>query len=118
MNALLWILQGFFGVMFVFAGFMKATQPKEKLAERMKWAKDFSATQVKLIGTTQILGGLGLIIPWASGIEPILTPVAAVGLSLVMLFAAAYHLRHNEYKEIGVNTVIFAVTAFIAYGRF
>lgn len=117
MNIALWIVQGFLG-MFIIAGIMKATQPKEKLALRMPWVNDFSASQVKLIGVSQILGGIGVIVPWATGIAPFLTVLAALGLALVMVFAAIYHLRKGEYKEIGVNAFFFALAIFVAVGRF
>ena len=104
--------------MFMMAGIMKSTQPKEKLAKNLPWVKDYSAIQVKLIGVAELLGGLGLILPWYTGIAPILTPVAAVGLALIMVLAAVYHFQHKEYPGIGINMVLLAVAVFIAYGRF
>ncbi|MCW3126126.1 MAG: rane protein [Bacteroidetes bacterium] len=117
MNIILWIAQGILG-MFILAGFMKATQPKEKLALRMPWVNDFTATQVKLIGVSQILGGIGVIVPWATGIAPFLTVLAALGLALVMVSAAIYHLSKGEYKAILTNTFFFALAIFVAAGRF
>ncbi len=104
--------------MFMMAGIMKSTQAKEKLEKNMPWVKDYSATQVKLIGVAELLGGLGLILPWYTGIAPILTPVAAVGLALIMVLAAVYHFQHKEYPGIGINMVLLAIAVFIAYGRF
>ena len=117
MNIVLWILQGLLGAAFTFAGIFKATTPKDKLAEKMPWAKDFPAPVVKFIGLTQFLGGLGLILPWLTGIAPVLTPLAAAGLCLTMLFAAVYHFTKQEYKEIGVNLVMLALAAVIVWGR-
>jgi uncharacterized membrane protein YphA (DoxX/SURF4 family) len=113
MNTALWIAQGLFGAMFILAGIMKSTQPKEKLAKNMPWVNDYSATQVKLIGVSELLGGIGLILPWYLVIVPILTPVAAVCLGLVMVLAAIYHFNHKEYPGIGVNFVLFAGVIFI-----
>jgi len=118
MNTALWIAQGIFGAMFIMAGIMKSTQPKEKLAKNMPWVNDYSPTQVKLIGLSELLGGIGLIVPWYFGILPILTPIAAAALALVMVFAAIYHFNHKEYPGIGVNFFLFAGVLFIAYGRF
>ena len=117
MNIALWIAQGFLAL-FVMAGFMKATRPKEALAPRMPWVNDFSATQVKLIGVSQIFGGIGVIVPWWTGIAPFLTPLAALGLALIMILAAIYHLRKGEYKEIGVNIFFMVPALFVAIGRF
>lgn len=118
MNTTIWIIQGITGAMFVLAGLMKSTQPKEKLAKGMPWVNDFSAGTVKLIGLSQLLGGLGLIIPWATGILPVLTPIAGAMLGLVMIFAAAYHIKKKEFKAIGMNFFLFALAVFVSYGRF
>jgi uncharacterized membrane protein YphA (DoxX/SURF4 family) len=117
MNIALWIVQGLMAAMFLMAGSMKATQPKEKLAPKLPWVNDYSALSVKLIGISQILGAIGLIVPWATGIIPILTPAAAIGLALIMLLAAIYHFGKGEYKEIGVNVFMLALLVFVAYGR-
>jgi hypothetical protein len=116
MNIALWIAQGILAV-FVFAGFMKATTPRLKLAEKMPWALDYSDGMVKFIGISQILGGLGVILPWLTGIATWLTPLAAAGLALVMALAAIYHLRKGEYKEIIINLVFMSLALFVVYGR-
>ncbi len=104
--------------MFIMAGIVKSTRPKEKLAEKMPWVNDYSATPVRLIGISELLGGLGLVLPWLTGIAPILTPISAVALGVVMVFAAIYHFNHKEYREIGFNLVLLAIMVFVAYGRF
>ena len=118
MNIALWIVQGLLSVMFLMAGTMKATQPKEKLALKMPWVNDFSAIQVKIIGTLQFLAAIGLVLPMLLNIAPILTPLAAVGLMLTMSGAAIYHVTKQEYKEIAVNLVLLCMAAFVAFGRF
>lgn len=118
MNTALWIAQLISGAMFILAGLAKSTQPKDKLAKNMPWANNFSAIQVKLIGLSELLGGIGLIVPWYFGIAPILTPIAAASLALVMVCAAIYHFGHKEYKEIGINFFLLAIVVYIAYGRF
>ena len=115
MNIALWILQGLLGAMFIMAGSMKATQDKSKLAEKMPWVNDLNP---KIVGVPQLLGGIGLIVPWATGIMPILTPIAAACLSFVMLLAIIYHLRKGEMKEAIPPFVLMCLTAFVAYGRF
>ena len=118
MNIALWIVQGLLGAMFTMAGLMKAIQTKEKLAPRLPWVNDYTATQVKLIGVAELLGGIGLILPWALGIAPFLTVLAALGLALTMVFAAIYHLGKNEYPGIGINAVLLVLALFVAVGRF
>ncbi len=118
MNVFLWIVQIVLGAAFILAGVMKSTQPKEKLAPKLPWVQDFSPATVRLIGIVELLGGLGLILPAATGIAPILTPIAATGLALIMVLAALTHVRRKELPAVGVNAVLFALAAFVAWGRF
>jgi uncharacterized membrane protein YphA (DoxX/SURF4 family) len=118
MNIAIWILQGVLGAMFMMSGTMKATSEKSKLAVKMPWVNDYSAGMVKFIGVSQLLGGIGLIVPWATGILPILTPIAGVGLALVMLLAAIYHLGKKEYNAIGINALLGGLALVIAIARF
>src|SRR5437763_6403912 len=101
MNVALWIVAILLAAAFGMAGITKMTKPKEELAPKMGWVNDYSATNVKLIGAVELLGAIGLILPWATGIAKILTPLAAVGLGLVMVLAAIYHARKGEFKLIG-----------------
>jgi hypothetical protein len=118
MNVFLWILQGLLAVAFAFSGFVKATQPIEKLSKQMSWVPRFQPPVVRLVGVAEILGALGLILPAATGIAPILTPIAATGLALVMVLAAAHHVKHKEMGVLPFNAVLFVMAAVIAWGRF
>lgn len=118
MNLALWIVQVLLALMFGMVGIMKVIQPKEKLAQRMKWVEDFAPNTVKAIGAVEVLGALGLVLPALTGILPILTPLAAVGLMLTMIGAILTNLRHKEYLHIAVNVVLLLLLAFVAYGRF
>ncbi|WP_433057234.1 DoxX family protein [Dactylosporangium sp. CS-033363] len=118
MNIFLWVLQILLGVAFIGAGAMKSTQPVEKLATNMTWVNRYSKSTVRFIGIVEILGGLGLILPWATGIATILTPLAAVGLALIMVLAIVDHARAKEYPMIGFNVLLGAIAVVIAIGRF
>lgn len=120
MNILLWVLQIILAGMFLMAGSMKLMQPKEKMAEKMGWVEDFSQGQIRGIGVLEVLGVLGLILPMATGILPILTPLAAIGLALTMVGAFMTHLRRKDpMVPMGVmNVMLFLMAAFVAYGRF
>ncbi|WP_235680388.1 DoxX family protein [Paenibacillus albicereus] len=61
---------------------------------------------------------LGLILPQALTIAPLLTPIAAAGLAAIVLLGAFFHLARKEYREIGVNVIFFILTVVIAIGRF
>lgn len=118
MEIAIWIIQGILATMFLAAGIMKSVRPKEKLAASMPWVNDFSPAGIKLIGIAELLGAIGLIVPYLTGIAPVLTPIAAMALALVMALAAAYHLRKNEYKPIGFNLVLLVLLLIVAYRRY
>ena len=118
MNIAIWVIQGLLAAMFGMAGVMKSIQPKEKLAPRLPWVNDFPLWVVRLVGVSELLGAIGLIVPWASGIQPVLTPVAAGALVLVMILAAIYHAYKGEYKAIVFNFVLGGLAAAVAYFRF
>lgn len=96
---------------------MKAIQPIQELAVRMIWADDLPAALVRFIGISEVLGGLGLVLPAATRIKPMLTPLAALGLALIMLLAALFHLVRSEFAAIGTNVVLGVLAAFVAWGR-
>ena len=117
MNTVLWIVQGLLAVAFLMAGGMKLMQPKEKLAEKMAWVEDFSQNTIRGIGAVEVLGAIGLILPWALVILPVLTGIAAIGLVLTMIGAAVTHLRRNETQMLVPNVVLGVMAAFVAAGR-
>jgi uncharacterized membrane protein YphA (DoxX/SURF4 family) len=117
-NIVLWIVAIILAAAFVMAGAMKVSQPPEKLAPKMPWVNDYSAGTVKLVGAAEILGGIGLILPRATGIATVLTPLAAVGLAVIMVLAAIHHGRKGETQGVIVNVVLFILSAFVAIGRF
>ncbi|MDP9792996.1 putative membrane protein YphA (DoxX/SURF4 family) [Catenuloplanes nepalensis] len=118
MNVFLWVLQVVLAAMFAMAGVMKTLQPKEKLAGNLPWVQDFSAGTVRFIGAVEFLAALGLILPAATGIAPILTPLAATGLVIVMALAIVVHVRRKEPAAIGFNVILLVVAAVVAWGRF
>ena len=113
----LWILQALLGAMFIMAGATKAMQPVEALAESLPWVTSTSPALVKFIGISELLGGLGLLIPSIFRFKPFLTVWAALGLALVMLLAAIFHATRGEFPAIGINIVIMGLFLFIAWGR-
>jgi len=116
MNVALWIVQGLAALGFVYSGWLKAVQ-YEKARASWGWVQDVPKGLVVFIGSVEWLGALGLILPEATAIWPILTPIAATGLAAVVFLGALFHIRRKEYRDIGVNVVFFALAIFIAIGR-
>ena len=119
MNLALWIVAIVLAAGFAASGLIKLLVPKEKLVSSGQgWAQDVTPTDIRLIGVVEVLGAAGLILPAVTHIVPILVPLAAVGLVLVMVGAAVVHARRKEALNIGVNAVLLALAAFVAWGRF
>jgi hypothetical protein len=119
MNVALWIVQGALALGFGASGVVKATRDRKRLFdEGITWVEDFSAGAVKTIGALELLAALGLILPAAIGIAPVLTPLAATGIALLMAGAAVVHFRRGEIAFIGVVAGLLAAAALVAWGRF
>ncbi|SIR97688.1 DoxX family protein [Microbacterium sp. RURRCA19A] len=108
----LWILNGLLALAFLGAGLMKITRPRTALVSSgMGWADDFSAGSVKAIGAVEAIGAIGLILPLLTGIAPVLTPLSAVGLLIVMVGAVVVHVRR---KENPVPPIVLAVLSAVS----
>ena len=116
MNTALWIVQGLLAFAMAGAGTFKLTTPHAKLAEKMKWALTWPPARVKLLGLAEVLGGVGLVVPWATGILPVLTPIAACCLLVLMLGAIKTHVDLEE--PVVAPALLSALALFIALGRF
>jgi putative oxidoreductase len=113
----LWIAQVLLGAMFVMAGATKVFQPVEALAESLPWVTSTPILLVKFIGISELLGGLGLILPSLLKIKPFLTVWAALGLVVVMILAALFHASRGEFSVIGMDVILMSIAAFIAWSR-
>ena len=97
---------------------MKLIQPKEKLPAGWGWVEDFSAGTVKAIGILEVLAGVGLTLPAALDIAPVLVPLAAVGLVVLMVGAIITHLRRHEARVVASPIALLALAVLVAWGRF
>ena len=120
MNTLLWILQCLLAALMLLAGLLKLVRSKQQLLDSgsMNWTEDFSEQQIKGIGTLELLAAVGLILPAAIDVVPVLCAVAAIGVVLLMLGAGATHGRRGELANLLPNMLIGAVALFIAIERF
>jgi uncharacterized membrane protein len=120
MNIALWIIAGLLAAAYLIAGLTKLTKSKADLEKNanMGWTQDFSQSAIRGIGAAEVLGAIGLILPQATGIAPILTPIAAVGLVLLQVGAIVVHVRRQEAKVLPVNIVLLLLALFVAVGRF
>jgi hypothetical protein len=95
-STLHWIGPGLLAALFALTGALKLIVPRERLQLRMHWAGTWPRWRIRLLGLAEVAGALGLVLPRATGIAPLLTPLAAVCLGLLMLGAVQTHLRLGE----------------------
>ena len=120
LNVALWIVAGLLAVVLLGSS-AKIFVPKEKLAAMgptTRWVEDFSPRALKAIGGLEFLGAVGLILPAALGIAPVLVPLAASGAVLLFAGAAITRLRRGEKATIVVDLAFLTMAAFVAWGRF
>jgi hypothetical protein len=122
LNIALWTLQVLWGIFFSVTGFGKALcyRPdvwNQTLHQPVAWFAAVPQGLFVFIGVCEFLGGVGLILPAMTGVKPKLTSFAAIGLTLVMVLAAVFHIVRGEYDLLRINLVSVGITAFIAYGR-
>ncbi|HEX2174612.1 MAG TPA: DoxX family protein [Nocardioidaceae bacterium] len=114
-------MTGLLAVAYLLGGGGKLIMPKEKIAATTpsaRWVEDFSARSVKAIGAVEVLAAVGLVLPAAVGIAPVLVPLAAVGLVLLMVGAAITRVRRHEVKPLVADLVYLVLAGFVAWGRF
>src|SRR5215207_5107394 len=114
LNIVLWSVQGFLALFFLAAG-----TPKISGRGIEKWTgfSDLPRSQVIFIGFAEVLGAAGLVLPMATGVLPWLTPLAAVGLAIIVLMAAGFHLRADERLNAVETGLWAAIAAAVAIGR-
>jgi len=121
MKTTLWTAQVLWGVSFSITGFGKILWYKPALWNQalqvVPWLSAVPQDLAIFIGVAEFLGGVGLILPAITGVKPKLTPIAAIGLTLVMILAGFFHIVRGEYSFLLINVVLGGVTAFIAYER-
>ena len=115
MDTFLWVLQILFGLFFIGHGAAMVIKPAQLNAQLEELP--FSSSFLSFIGVMEVLGGIGLILPMWTNILPWLTPLAAVGLAIIMAGAVWSHLTRRETPQIVVTLVITLVLAFVFISR-
>jgi uncharacterized membrane protein len=116
-NLVFWLLQALLALAFAASGFGHATTRGEP-RKGMEWTAAVPRPMLQTIGVLEILGAIGLILPAATGILPILTPIAASAFALLMLCAAIFHVHRGETSNAIGNLVLGLLAFAVAYGRF
>ena len=113
MNIALWVVQALLAALFLFAGGMKFVMSVEEMTKQIPLPGWF----LHFIGVCEILGALGLILPWLRRIRPGLTPLAAAGLVIIMIGATVIVLMTDGIAMALIPLMVGLLAAFVAYGR-
>jgi hypothetical protein len=113
----LWIVNVFAAVGFLGTGSLKAFVPKPRLrAWGLAWTDDFTAPVIRLLGVAELVGAVGLIVPLATRILPLLSPIAAVCLAVLMVGAITVHVRRSEsFAPAAVMLVVSVASAVLGF---
>jgi hypothetical protein len=118
MNIALWLSQGLLAAVFFGSGLLKSTQSKERmLATGQTGVREYSLPFIRFIAAAELLGAAGIVVPWVLQIAPVLTPLAAVGLGIIMIGAARAHYRLHELGNVAKNLGLLSLCVFVAIGR-
>ncbi len=113
----LWVAQAAIAALFCFAGFTKLTTPIADLSAMMPWTGDVPAAFVRFIALVDLAGGIGVLLPALTGIQPRLTTLAALGCIVLQVLAVAFHVSRGEFSVLPLNAVLLACAAFVFWGR-
>src|SRR5260370_38521993 len=114
MKIALWIVQVLLALIFVASGSMKLFAFDQFAASAPALADQHGL--VTFIGIAELAGAIGLILPRLTGIFPVLTTWAAVGLATIMVLATGLHLMHREFSHVVVTGILFSLAASVVYG--
>lgn len=116
LGAALWGVQGLLALFYVYACFLKLATPTDQLVKMMPWAGAYPSL-VTFTGIVDLLGGLGILLPALTRIQPRLTVWAAVGTILLQVLAVGFHLMRGEGMAVPVNLVLIGLSVFVLWGR-
>lgn len=115
MKVAVWIVSGLLAVAFLFAGLFKLLASTADLEAS---AQGVPIVLLRIAGTAEVLGAIGLILPAATHIKPILTPLAATGLVLTMIGATITNFIIGEYVVMAETMLLGVLSGWVAWARF
>jgi len=113
----IWAVQAVAAALFLFSAYAHGVAYERSRAGRMVWLNAVGRQGALVLAALETLGALGLIVPMATQTLVWLTPVAAICLASLMVFAIVFHISRREWPNIGLNVVLGALAALVAYGR-
>ena len=119
MNTILWICQILLAIIFGYSGITKGTLSQAKLLSMgQTGVQGLSLPLMRFIGISEMLGMIGIIVPWLINVLPALTPFTALCFATINLLAARVHYKLKENKTAFAHILMLLTGCFIAYFRF
>ena len=119
MNIILWIIAAVLAVAVIVSGGLKLSRPKDALVGLgMEALEPLPPRMIKILGGLEVAAALGLVLPAVTGVAPILVPLAALGIVLIMIGAVTAHARRNELPMVAVTAALLLLAAVVVWGRF
>jgi putative oxidoreductase len=117
-NIVLWAVQIVLSLKFLSVAYTHGLRTDQtKMQQGIERLGPGARPLLSFIALCALLGAVGLIIPVATGIMTWLIPWVAALLALMMLLSIGFHVRCRETPHIVVSLILFALAAFVAYGR-
>jgi uncharacterized membrane protein len=116
-NVVLWVAQVVLALAFLGAGYDQALL-YDDAKRRMAWVGAMSRTQAVILGSLEISGAVGLIVPALTGVQPWLSAATALALAVLMAGAVVFHVGRRELPQIAFSGFFGIVAALVAFGRF
>jgi len=116
MSVAYWVLAGLVALFYLYAGWLKLVRSRERLQPMMAWVDRTPMPVVRAIGTLEVLGAAGLVLPPLTGVAPWLAPAAAGGFVVLQIGATVVHLRRGD-RDVALNLGLLlaaAVTGWLA----
>lgn len=118
MNTLIWVGQGLLVIIFLYSGLMKSSKTRAELvAMGQTGVEHLPLPVIRFIGSSELVGVAGLLLPQLTGILPVLTPLAALCLGVIMIPAGVIHYQRGERKAVWLNIGTLVICLVVAYGR-
>ena len=119
MHIALWVIQVLLALLFLFTGGMKlfAFDRFRRSAEQRHPDRELGLSKglVRFIGGSEVAGAFGLVLPESTSVLPALTPLAAIGLGIIMVLAIRFHL--NRQEPVSAPLLLLLLCVLVAVGR-
>lgn len=112
----LWTAQLVLAFFLLFGAYMKLAAPADEVAKMMVWAAQYPNLKT-FTGIVDLLGGLGILLPALTRIQPRLTVLAALGIVVLQVLAFGFHAARAEWPATPFNVILLGLAVFVLWGR-